>query len=478
LGFAQNSNTGDMFWSGDQAVLWALYRQNQGGGAIFDRNGVGDEHDGATNTGATDTYQFILTVLANGTGSYSFNDSLGELTYSNSLSAAQISSIKYVGLTEYGAAGTVNNFQLTYQGLWTYNPTNVTWTGGASNDFEVGGNWDIGTAPANNITDSNAIFTGIVTTNQPTLTASRAIAGLTFQTSGWNLFQNSNGNTLTLGWGGITDSSTGGTNTIDGSATLALGISIVPIVVTNAGQTLAINSMITGGTGTGLAISGAGTVAMNGGVTLNGGAFAVKNGTVSVTGMTLAGGGVSVSGGTASISGLAMNGAGVFSVTGGAASVAGMILNDTSSFNVTGGTATFNGISGNTTSGSTIGGGTVTLSGTYVLPSLTLSNDGQVNFVGTTSPSFALLISQTGTIGNTTSGTITLPGFTFGSGDYLVTSHLTFTGPGNLVFTSSSVNVYAAYDTITVTQPTANVSIGTSATGGGSFGCGDVTPAS
>jgi len=94
--------------------------------------------------------------------------------------------------------------------------TAVTWTGATSTTFATNGNWDGGTAPANNTTANYAIFSGTPTVNQPNLTSTRSIAGLDFQTAGWTL----SGSGLTVGAFGI-DSAGSGTNTI--SAPISAG---------------------------------------------------------------------------------------------------------------------------------------------------------------------------------------------------------------------------------------------------------------
>ena len=103
------------------------------------------------------------------------------------------------------------------------NAANVTWSGATSTDFTLGGNWAGGVAPADNLTTDVGVFAGSVPANQPQLTGSRSITGLSFTTTtgGWTLGSNSSANVLALGASGITSSNTSGTNTI--SANLSLG---------------------------------------------------------------------------------------------------------------------------------------------------------------------------------------------------------------------------------------------------------------
>jgi len=79
----------------------------------------------------------------------------------------------------------------------------ITWNGASSTDFELGGNWVGGTAPANSVTTDTALFSGTPTVNQPTLTGDRSIGGLRFGvTGGWTLggaFRLDLGNTLSVG---------------------------------------------------------------------------------------------------------------------------------------------------------------------------------------------------------------------------------------------------------------------------------------
>ncbi|MEI6239143.1 MAG: autotransporter-associated beta strand repeat-containing protein [Planctomycetia bacterium] len=99
-----------------------------------------------------------------------------------------------------------------------------TWNGTTSTDFWLNGNWVGGTAPVSDLTTDTGVFAGTVTANQPQLTASGSITGLSFTTTGggWTLGSNNSANLLTLGTSGITTAGqTSGTNTI--SANLAIG---------------------------------------------------------------------------------------------------------------------------------------------------------------------------------------------------------------------------------------------------------------
>ena len=106
-------------------------------------------------------------------------------------------------------------------------PPNFFWTGNASTNFEtggIGGNWSDFAAPVSDLFSATAIFSNPPTVNQPSLTASRSVAGLLFTTTngGWTLGTATSTNFLAVGIGGIsTAGQTSGTNRI--LASLDLG---------------------------------------------------------------------------------------------------------------------------------------------------------------------------------------------------------------------------------------------------------------
>ncbi|MDD4888924.1 MAG: autotransporter-associated beta strand repeat-containing protein [Phycisphaerae bacterium] len=148
----------------------------------------------------------------------------------------------------------------------------IMWSGTASTDFEVGGaggNWSGSAIPANNIltTGDVAMFNSAVG-NQPTLTASRSVAGLKFANpaaGGWNLggaFTLTLGNGITNNAYGIQSLNTSGTNTVSATG-LTFGANQAWYVA--SGGTLAVSSAIGQDVaGRTLTLSGGGTLSLSG----------------------------------------------------------------------------------------------------------------------------------------------------------------------------------------------------------------------
>ena len=126
-----------------------------------------------------------------------------------------------------------------------------TWTGTTSQDFEVAANWG-GTAPADNLTSDRGIVLGAPPGNTPTLTVSRQIYGLDFQSAGWSL---GGAHALTVGAGGI-GSAGSGINSV--SAGLSVGASSSWTV--GSGNTLEVSGVLGGAGGHTLTKAGSGTL--------------------------------------------------------------------------------------------------------------------------------------------------------------------------------------------------------------------------
>lgn len=95
----------------------------------------------------------------------------------------------------------------------------ASWTGTASTDFEVAGNWEV-YVPANDTNTDIAHF-DVAPALQPRLTASRSMAGLEFGVSGITL-SSLDAQVLTLGPSGISSGGEGmGTNTVSVALSLA-----------------------------------------------------------------------------------------------------------------------------------------------------------------------------------------------------------------------------------------------------------------
>jgi hypothetical protein len=118
-----------------------------------------------------------------------------------------------------------------------------TWSGGTSSDFELGANWTGGSAPSDDTTTDQAIFTGTVP-NHPVLTADRSVKGLKFSSGTWTNFNTGAIRQLTLGAAGITNA---GTTIIGTSAVLS--VSAAATRITTGSSDLTIRSRLTGAGG-------------------------------------------------------------------------------------------------------------------------------------------------------------------------------------------------------------------------------------
>jgi fibronectin-binding autotransporter adhesin len=184
------------------------------------------------------------------------------------------------------------------------NAANITW-GNVGSDFATGANWLGGTAPADNITADIGVFTDATAAANPAFTANRSINGLQFDsgTAAWTFTGSGGTQTLTLGSGGITNSSANtqtfsasglqlalGTNsTIAGPLFIGSAVNLSNHTLTLSGS--APSSTILGvvsGTG-GLVKQGSGTVFLaantyTGGTTINEGGLFIYSDTAFGTG--------------------------------------------------------------------------------------------------------------------------------------------------------------------------------------------------
>jgi fibronectin-binding autotransporter adhesin len=174
-----------------------------------------------------------------------------------------------------------------------------TWTGASSTDFETGGNWGDGSAPADDTTSDIGYFNSATYANQPALTKSRSIAGLRLWTNSAAINLTGTVYTLTLGAGNADSGNCGiwvQTNNLTLNAKVQLGASQV---WSNLGATvITVNTNISdGGTGYSLTKDGAGTLTLgasnsfSGGVTLNAGTLNANNASALGSGALLINGG-------------------------------------------------------------------------------------------------------------------------------------------------------------------------------------------
>ncbi len=140
---------------------------------------------------------------------------------------------------------------------------NKFWDGDTDNLWTTGNNWGnpTGTAPTNGDFGDIAIFAGTPTANQPTLTASRGIQGVDFQSGGWSI----NGTGFTLTTRSINSP---GNNTFNAGFQTIYGGTIF----VGTGSTLTVNGVAThngGGNNDGInSKTGEGTVRYNGGISV------------------------------------------------------------------------------------------------------------------------------------------------------------------------------------------------------------------
>ena len=121
------------------------------------------------------------------------------------------------------------------------NAADRTW-GNTGTDFATGANWVGGTAPANDTTSDRGLFTAATATNNPEFTANRSINGLQFDpgTAAWTFTGSGGTRTLSLGSGGIINSST---STQTFSSTVQLAVNGSTTFDADSGD-LAINSAV------------------------------------------------------------------------------------------------------------------------------------------------------------------------------------------------------------------------------------------
>ncbi|MEI6074505.1 MAG: PKD domain-containing protein [Verrucomicrobiota bacterium] len=132
----------------------------------------------------------------------------------------------YVVNYYYGGNGSISSATNASTTL-TIAPPSVLWSGTAGTNFEAGGpggNWSDYAAPINDLIFSTAIFGSTPTGNQPSLTTSRSIKGLSFGATngGWTLGSGSKSYFLSLGADGLSSLvQTNGTNVIGAGLNIA-----------------------------------------------------------------------------------------------------------------------------------------------------------------------------------------------------------------------------------------------------------------
>src|SRR2546425_292218 len=147
-----------------------------------------------------------------------------------------------------------------------------TWTGAQNANWGVGANWVGGVAPTGAGGENLVFPSGAANLATNNILNNATFNSITIKGSGYTLSNKA----ITLGAGGLADSSAAGTNTVSLAITFA---ATRTVTVSNAGTTLTISGVISGAGG--LTKSAAGTVVLSaantysGGTTINAGAIAI-----------------------------------------------------------------------------------------------------------------------------------------------------------------------------------------------------------
>src|SRR2546426_668726 len=147
-----------------------------------------------------------------------------------------------------------------------------TWTGASNPNWKTNGNWLGGVAPTGNGGENLVFPSGAANLLTSNNLNNGTFNSIIIKGSGYTL----SNKPVTVGAGGLADSSVGGTNTVSLSITFA---ATRIVTVSNAGTTLTISGVISGAGG--LTKSGAGAVALSaantytGVTTVNGGTIAI-----------------------------------------------------------------------------------------------------------------------------------------------------------------------------------------------------------
>ena len=95
------------------------------------------------------------------------------------------------------------------------------WTGTSTTAWETAGNWSAAVPASGNV----AMFSGPLTTNQPSVSGANSVGGLLFESPGWTINSTSAGNFI-IGASGVVVNATSGTITLNKAATVLAGTRI------------------------------------------------------------------------------------------------------------------------------------------------------------------------------------------------------------------------------------------------------------
>ncbi|HLQ69495.1 MAG TPA: autotransporter-associated beta strand repeat-containing protein [Gemmatimonadales bacterium] len=362
-----------------------------------------------------------------------------------------------------------------------------TWTGAQNANWGVGANWVGGVAPSGTGGENLVFPNGAANLATNNILNNATFNSITINGSGYTLSNKA----ITLGAGGLADSSAAGTNSISFAVSFA---ATRTVTVSNAGTTLTISGVISGAGG--LTKSGAGTVVLSaantytGVTTINAGAIAIAADAglgsapgAASPGKIVFGGGTLRTTATFTLAanrGIALTGAGTISTDPATTLTYGGIIAGPGSLTKTGtGTLLLSGV--NTYTGATaVNAGTLRLGTTNAIGSAsavtvaagaTFDLAGFSDVIGSLAGAGTVTSTAPGTVALTSGGNNSSTAFTGviqnGSG----TVGLTKTGTGTL--TLSGTNTYSGTTTVSTgtllvngTQATSPVSVNGGTLGG------------
>jgi autotransporter-associated beta strand protein len=303
-----NRRGGGQVWLGDTFVDWGY------------QPGFGHLLSGIDNTTDFHTYRFVKKNITT-TNSAAFEVwrdgvSLGSMARATSNNT----NFHYFGGATSGVAGEA---QIDYLRIHAgaYAPDIVTWNGSTDTNWAVGGNWDGGVGPTNNVAILGTDQTQAPPANQPVLSGTDLVGGVNINSGrgGWSI---GGAGTLTLGSGGIdaTNAAHDGTNPITTYVTDT--VSIASIVLADD------STWTMGGDASYRKVSVSSTISGSRNLTVSGGSDPSNSGILELTGANTYTGATTVNSGTLLVNGSLATGSAVTvngGVLGGTGTIGGLV---------------------------------------------------------------------------------------------------------------------------------------------------------
>jgi len=362
-----------------------------------------------------------------------------------------------------------------------------TWTGAQNANWSIGNNWASGLAPAGTGAENLVFPSGAANLLTNNNMNNASFNSITIKGSGYTLSNKA----ITIGAGGLADSSAAGSNTISLGLTFAATRSIT---VSNAASTLTISGVITGAGG--VTKNGAGVLVLGGANTYTG-ATTINAGTISLAADVALGavpgaptpGKIVFAGGTlrstasftlAANRGISLSGGGTISTDPATTLTYGGIIAGAGSLTKTGtGTLLLSGVS-NYSGTTTVSGGTLRIgvtnsiastSAVTVAAGATVDLGGFSDVIGSLAGAGTVTSSVAGAVTLTAGGNNATTAFSGLDQNGSGTVALTKTGTGTL--TLSGANTYSGTTTVSAgtllvngAQPTSAVSLNGGTLGG------------